>query len=148
LKGSQRVSKELPKEGQKESSGAFRWQQGPGQRRILLHALISSGMILSLFVYWFGVANRYIVFLYELGAGPFDPPTVSRYWMSGLVASGVVLVFYTYGNWVWGRVRGIQGRRYLPPAPAVERDFNEYGLYRSYPSSQAIGAQMGPGTAG
>jgi|YelNatPaOPRAMG01_1025707.scaffolds.fasta_scaffold72775_2 hypothetical protein len=85
----------------------------------LFHALAVSLLILLLFLYWFGIANRHIVFLYEhLGAGPFDPPTVSRYWMSGLVASGMVMVLYTYGNWFWGRVRGIQGRRYLPPAPA------------------------------
>ena len=39
-----------------------------------------------------------------------------------------------------------QAPDWLPCRPNwwVERDFNEYGLYRSYPSSQAIGAQYGP----
>ncbi|MBC7227327.1 MAG: hypothetical protein H5T61_08845 [Thermoflexales bacterium] len=80
------------------------------------HAVIVSSLILALFYYWFGIADRYAIFLYEhLGAGPFDPRTVSRYWMSGLVASGGVLVVYTYGNWLWGRIQGIRGRRYVPP---------------------------------
>ena len=50
----------------------------------------------TLFVYWFGVADRYAVFLYEhLGAGPFDLVTTSRYWMAGLVAGGMVTSIYT-----------------------------------------------------
>ncbi len=85
-------------------------------RGALVHALAVSSIVLALFYYWFGIANRYSVFLYEhLGAGPFDPRTVSRYWMAGLVASGAVVVVYTYANWLWGRVQGIRGRRYVPP---------------------------------
>lgn len=39
-----------------------------------------------------------------------------------------------------------QAPDWLPCRPSwwVERDFNEYGLYRSYPSSQAIGAMYMP----
>lgn len=90
---------------------------GPHSWRVALtHAVIVSSLVLALFCYWFGVADRYAIFLYNhLGAGPFDPRTVSRYWMSGLVASGAALVVYTYGNWLWGRVQGIRGRRYEPP---------------------------------
>lgn len=89
----------------------------PTFRRVaLVHAVVVSSLVLALFYYWFGVADRYAVFLYEhLGAGPFDPRTLSRYWMSGLVASGVVLVVYTYTNWLWGRIQGVRGRRYVPP---------------------------------
>lgn len=92
-------------------------KEGPASwRGASFHALTVSSLVLALFYYWFGVADRYAVFLYEhLGAGPFDPRTVSRYWMSGLVASGVVLVVYTYANWLWGRVQGLRGRRYTPP---------------------------------
>lgn len=85
-------------------------------RVALVHAVAVSALVLALFYYWFGVANRYAVFLYEhLGAGPFESRTVSRYWMSGLVASGVVLVVYTYANWLWGRIQGIRGRYSVPP---------------------------------
>ncbi len=88
----------------------------PSWRAALTHAAMVSSLVLALFYYWFGVADRYAIFLYNhFGAGPFDPRTISRYWMSGLVASGAVLVVYTYGNWLWGRVQGIRGRRYGPP---------------------------------
>lgn len=82
----------------------------------LVHSAPVSLFVLALFSYWFGIADRYAIFLYgHLGAGPFDPRTVSRYWMSGLVASGAVMVIYTYANWLWGRVCGIRGRPYRPP---------------------------------
>lgn len=58
----------------------------------LLHAVPICLFILGLFYHWFAVADRYAVFLYEhLGATPFDDVTSSRYWMSGLVASGAVV---------------------------------------------------------
>ncbi|MAG37110.1 MAG: hypothetical protein CL878_12815 [Dehalococcoidia bacterium] len=71
----------------------------------LLHATPVCLCILALFYYWFGVADRYAVFLYEhLGATPFDPMTSGRYWMAGLVACGVVMIGYTAINWVVKRV--------------------------------------------
>ena len=43
--------------------------------------------------YWFAVANRYVIFLHaHLDATPFDDVTRSRYWIAGLVASGIVMV--------------------------------------------------------
>ncbi len=61
-------------------------------------ALIMSG-VLGLFYYWFVVADRYVVFLYNHnGADPFEPATISRYWMTGLVASGLVMVLYVLLN--------------------------------------------------
>ncbi len=67
-------------------------------------ALIMSG-VLGLFYYWFVVADRYVVFLYNHnGADPFEPTTISRYWMTGLVASGLVMVLYVLLNGCAGRL--------------------------------------------
>lgn len=75
----------------------------------------ASGVILALFYYWFAVADRYAVFLYEhLGAAPFDAVTRSRYWMAGLVAAGVVLLLYTGANWAMGRLATLRGRVFRP----------------------------------
>ncbi len=63
------------------------------------------GMILSLFYRWFAIENRYIIFLYtHLGATPFDRETGSRYWMAGLVAVGLVGVFYAPADLIWQRL--------------------------------------------
>jgi hypothetical protein len=70
----------------------------------LLHSIPVSLLVLGLFTYWYAVADRYQVFLYgHLGATPFDDVTRSRYWMSGLVAGGAILVLYSSANWVLGR---------------------------------------------
>ncbi len=81
-----------------------------------LHATPISLFIIGLFYYWFALANRYTIFLYyHLGATPFDERTSSRYWMSGLVASGAVMVMYTMTNWFWGRIAGLRNQSYAPP---------------------------------
>jgi hypothetical protein len=89
----------------------------------LLHSIPISLLVLGLFYYWYAVADRYEVFLYEhLGATPFDQVTSSRYWMAGLVASGAVMVVYVIGNWLLGRAAGLlredhaYSRSELPPA--------------------------------
>ncbi len=85
-------------------------------RQALPYAVPIWSFVIGLFYYWFGVANRYIIFLYyHLDAGPFDSRTVTRYWMSGLVASGAVMVLYAMANWFGGRVAGIFYRRHVPP---------------------------------
>jgi hypothetical protein len=68
-------------------------------------------LILGLFYYWFAVADRYIVFLYQHDMGPLVPDTSpfsrvtsSRYWMAGLVASGEVAILYGVVNWLLGRI--------------------------------------------
>lgn len=72
--------------------------------------------VLGLFYYWFGVIDRYVIFLYgHLGATPFDERTVGRYWMSGLVASGFVMIGYTTVNWLLGRIAAFRHRDYRPP---------------------------------
>lgn len=86
--------------------------------RSLLHGLPLAALVLALLVYWFGIADRYIVFLYNHGmpplypdTSPFSRITASRYWMAGLVASGAVLVLYSAFSWFSGRMR----KGYLPP---------------------------------
>ena len=65
--------------------------------RPLLDAALITLFVLALFFHWFGLANRYVLFLYGHSAPgipltqPFDAMTASRYWMSGLVAAGAVL---------------------------------------------------------
>ena len=83
----------------------------------LLHAVPISLFVLGLFYYWFDVADRYAIFLYgHLGATPFDEVTSSRYWMSGLVAAGFVMVGYTALNWLMGRGAVLRQLDYSPPA--------------------------------
>ena len=83
--------------------------------------IVSAGLIclfvLGLFYYWFEIANRYVVFLYNhLGEGPFDPMTTGRYWMSGLVASGAVMVVYVGANGVLGGAARLRHGEFRPPA--------------------------------
>jgi hypothetical protein len=88
----------------------------------LLHSIPISLLILGLFTYWYAVADRYSVFLYEhLGATAFDQVTSSRYWMAGLVASGAVMVLYVIWNWLISRAASLLRRDHaysrgeLPP---------------------------------
>lgn len=82
----------------------------------LLHAVPISLSLLGLFYYWFGVADRYMIFLYgHLGATPFDEITSGRYWMSGLVASGAVMAAYTVSNWLLGRIAALRHLNYCAP---------------------------------
>jgi hypothetical protein len=88
-------------------------------RAALFSAIPVSLLILLLFYYWFGIADRYSIFLYYHDMGPvvpdtspFSPVTSSRYWMAGLVASGAILVLYGAANWLLGRLVA----DYQPPA--------------------------------
>lgn len=81
---------------------AARWQ------RAALHAVPIAAVMLALYAYWFGLANRYAVFLYgHLDAEPFDAVTRSRYWMAGLVAAGLVLLLYNGLIWLAARFRPV-----------------------------------------
>jgi len=83
----------------------------------LLHAVPTSLFILVLSYYWFAVVDRYAIFLYgQLGATPFDEVTSSRYWMSGLVAAGFVMLGYAVANWLLGRMAILRHLDYSPPA--------------------------------
>ena len=73
--------------------------------------------VLGMYVYWFGIANRYLVFLYDhLGLGPFDVETRSRYWMAGFVTTGYVMVGYVSANWTLARLAAWRGWSYHPPS--------------------------------
>jgi len=82
-------------------------------RTELLFAIPVVSLVGWLFYSWYAVRNRYQIFLYfhDMGPGfdttPFGWVTVSRYWMSGLVAAGAVMAPYVAANLVLGRlVRG------------------------------------------
>ena len=90
-------------------------------RRPLIDAALITLFVLGLFYYWFGVANRYAIFLYGHSADgipltqPFDALTRSRYWMAGLVAAGAVLVVYAATNWLVGRIAARRGGSFNTP---------------------------------
>lgn len=85
-------------------------------KHALAHACGVVIVVMSLFYYWFAISDRYAIFLYDhLGAGPFDPFTVGRYLMTGLVASGVVLALYALSQWLIGRLMGLRFQVYTPP---------------------------------
>ena len=84
----------------------------------LIHGGVIALVVLAWMGYWFAVADRYRVFLYfhVMGAlypdtSPFSAVTISRYWMTGPVAGGGILVLYSATNWLAGRL--ITG--YRPP---------------------------------
>ena len=144
--------------------------QHPGRlrswRAVLLHALPIVALILTWFYYWFAIADRYVVFLYNHDMGPLVPDTTplsrvtaSRYWMAGLVASGGVLVLYTAINWLLGRLFV----RYRPPAwwhtwtvcaaalgvgvPAITMTVNEPTLPLGYAAQVTLATWIGVGLA-
>jgi hypothetical protein len=64
--------------------------EGLWMQTILYAALIVLFM-LSLYYYWFALANWHTIFLYNhLGATPFDSRSVGRYLMTGTVYSNSV----------------------------------------------------------
>lgn len=104
------------------SNTTYNSRQVPAARRahewlrVLLYAILISAVVLGLFYYWFVTANRHIIFLYgHLGAAPFDDMTNGRYWMSGLVASGGVMIGWLLWHWFTGRLVALRYRRYDPP---------------------------------
>ena len=95
---------------------------------------IVAGLI-GLFYHWYAVRDRYFIFLYyhDMGPGfdgsPFGWVTLGRYRMSGLVASGAVMVPYVVLNLVLGRLAGrcrATPWRGVWPRPRV-RDSGEQG---------------------
>lgn len=72
----------------------------------LVHSVLISTVILALYSLWFVFLDRRFTFLYgHLHSTPFDFRTVSRYWMTGLVTSGAVLIAYTIINLVIKKIR-------------------------------------------
>lgn len=85
------------------SAGLKAWQVE------LAFAVPIVAFVIFLFYTWFAVLDRYFIFLcfHNMGPGfdttPFGWVTASRYWMSGLVAGGAVMVPYMAINLVLGR---------------------------------------------
>lgn len=81
-------------------------------RGVWVEATAVTVFVLGLFVYWFGIADRYAIFLYGHAAPgltiaePFDRVTSSRYWMAGLVAAGFVLAGSPPLLWLARRLTG------------------------------------------
>ena len=72
----------------------------------LVHSILISGVVLVLYYLWFVVLDRRFIFIYgHLHSTPFDFRTVSRYWMTGLVAGGMVLLIYTIVNLIIRKFR-------------------------------------------
>src|SRR5690606_2084434 len=73
-------------------------------------ALPIVALVTYLIYTWFAVSARYFIFLYfhEMGAGfdttPFGAVPASRYWVSGLVPRGAVVLLYLAANFVLGRL--------------------------------------------
>jgi len=92
-----------------------------GWRRPFIEAAAIVVLVLSLYIYWFAQADRYVIFLYGHTAPgipltePFDAITSSRYWMAGLVAAGAVMLLYTVVNWIGGRVAARRGSSFGTP---------------------------------
>ncbi len=90
-------------------------------RRSAAPAVLITAVVLSLFYYWFGIADRYAIFLYGHTARgiplaePFDAMTRSRYWMAALVAAGLVMVGYVAVLWALGRIAVMRHNRLRPP---------------------------------
>lgn len=107
---------DLHEKGREQASSPARWGAA------LWRAVPIVLFVLGLFYYWFAIANRYVIFLYGHKANgiplaqPFDEMTSSRYWMCGLVASGLVLLLYTAMEWVLGLLAARRRRPYAPPA--------------------------------
>lgn len=89
--------------------GPSQWAKNSAWRTELLFAAPIVALVLYLFYTWFAISDRYLIFLYfhDMGPGfdtaPFGWVTASRYWMSGLVAAGAVMVANTAANLVLGR---------------------------------------------
>jgi hypothetical protein len=83
---------------------------------VVIWAGFISLFVIALYYYWFAIADRYDIFLYNhMSSKPFDANTRSRYWMTGLVASGAVMVLYALANWYLGRITGLFHRTFTPP---------------------------------
>ena len=62
---------------------------------LIIHALLLSLLILALFVFFFAIWDRQLIFLYgHMGYGPLADFNISRHWMVGLVTGGLILVIF------------------------------------------------------
>jgi len=81
------------------------WDANEQKKMALGYAAPITLFILALIYKWFAVDDRYAIFLYNhMQAQPFDKVTVGRYWMTGLVASAIVMLLYIAANFLFARV--------------------------------------------
>jgi len=132
----------------------------------VLHALPAVALVLVSFTYWFAIADRYIVFLYNHDMGPLYPDTSpfsrvtsSRYWVAGLVAGGAVLLLYTaasgllarllasYRPPAWWRVWVVCAALLLIGVPAITMTVNEPTLPAGNAAQVTLVALIGVGLA-
>ena len=65
----------------------------------IFHSSSISVVVFAFYYLWFVFLDRRLIFLYgHMHHSPFDVFTASRHWMTGLVVSGVILIFYTGAN--------------------------------------------------
>jgi len=92
-------------------ASVVRWPDFRAWRRELLFTAPTVAFLLALYYHWFAVRDRYFIFLYfhDIGSRfdttPFGWMTVGRYWMTGFVAGGAVMVLYGAANFIAGRVK-------------------------------------------
>ncbi len=68
---------------------------------LIIHALLLSLFILAIFVYWFAILDRELIFLYgHMGHAGLADFNISRHWMTGLVVGEMVLVIYLPLNFI------------------------------------------------
>lgn len=90
---------------------SVQWADLRAWRHAALFAVPIVAFLLFLYYHWFAVRDRYFIFLYfhDMGAARFDTSpfgwvTVGRYWMTGFVAGGAVMVLYGAANFILGRI--------------------------------------------
>jgi hypothetical protein len=78
--------------------------------------IIISAAVIAVYHYWFAIADRNYLFLYEhFGWGPFHHITSGRYWMTGLILSSFITLFYIIYNFTIIPKNLIPGKNYQLP---------------------------------
>jgi hypothetical protein len=135
-------------------------------RSLLLHALPITALVFGLMTRWFALGDRYIIFLYyhDMGplypdTGPFSRVTSSRYWMTGLVAGGIVMLLYTaitfslrrlcktYRPPTWGHLWGLCALILSLGIPVITMTSNEPTLPASHATQVTLATMIAVGLA-
>ncbi|MEL7672273.1 MAG: hypothetical protein AAGU78_00905 [Chloroflexota bacterium] len=88
------------------------WPDAATWRKSFVFAAPTVALLLALYYHWFATRDRYFIFLYfhDMGPARFDTTpfgwvTVGRYWMTGFVAGGAVMLAYGAANFILGRIK-------------------------------------------
>ncbi len=83
----------------------------------IVQAILVSILITAVYYYWFAIADRDYLFLYgHFGWGPFHSITAGRYWMTGLVLSSFIALFYTLFNLLLRLIFLVMKKNYSLPS--------------------------------